>query len=131
VVFTRRSDAMAALKRYNNVQLDGKAMKIEMIGTNLGLPVNPRVNVVGGSNGRGRRTVVMTPKFGRGATWSFNRASGRGRGGFQNGRGRGRGRGQARGRGGRGRGRKQPVEKSADQLDKELNTYHAEAMNTS
>jgi len=51
---------MAALKRYNNVQLDGKAMKIEVIGTNIGLPVTPRINVVGGGNGRGRRTVVMT-----------------------------------------------------------------------
>lgn len=51
---------MAALKRYNNVQLDGKPMKIEVIGTNLGLPVTPRVNVLGGPNGRGKRTVVMT-----------------------------------------------------------------------
>jgi RNA recognition motif-containing protein len=33
VVFVRRSDALAALKRYNNVQLDGKPMKIEFIGT--------------------------------------------------------------------------------------------------
>lgn len=60
MVFTRRSDALAALKRYNNVQLDGKAMKIEVIGTNLGMPVTPRVNVVGGATGRQRRTVVMT-----------------------------------------------------------------------
>lgn len=60
MVFTRRSDAIAALKRYNNVQLDGKTMKIEVIGMNLGLPVTPRVNVVGGTNGRGKRTVVMT-----------------------------------------------------------------------
>lgn len=28
-------DGIAALKRYNNVQLDGKAMKIEFIGSNL------------------------------------------------------------------------------------------------
>jgi RNA recognition motif-containing protein len=35
VVFARRSDALAALKRYNNVQLDGKPMKIEFIGTNI------------------------------------------------------------------------------------------------
>ncbi|XP_009387818.2 THO complex subunit 4D isoform X1 [Musa acuminata AAA Group] len=154
VVYTRRSDAMAALKRYNNVQLDGKPMKIEVIGTNLGLPVTPRVNVVGGPNGRGKRTVVMTPQFGRGASSSFNRASGITRGGFQRGRGRGHlnaissGRGSGRGhlnaissgrgsgRGGasargRGRGRKQNLEKSADELDKELETYHSEAMNTS
>ncbi|URE01455.1 RNA recognition motif containing protein [Musa troglodytarum] len=125
VVYTRRSDAMAALKRYNNVQLDGKPMKIEVIGTNLGLPVTPRVNVLGGPNGRGKRTVVMTTN----------------RGSFQRGRGRGRGRGSVRGIGrgsvirgiGRGRsgGRMQNIEKSADELDKELDTYHAEAMNTS
>lgn len=56
----RRSDAIAAVKRYNNVQLDGKPIKIEIVGDNLGLPVAPRVNVVGGANGRGKRTVVMT-----------------------------------------------------------------------
>ncbi|WOL06604.1 THO complex subunit 4D-like isoform X1 [Canna indica] len=140
VVYVRRSDAIAALKRYNNVQLDGKPMKIEVIGTNLGLPATPRVNVVGGPNGRGRRTVVMTPQFGQGGSNSFNRPSGTNHGGFQRGRGRGPGpgpvrasvRGRGRGRGhGRGRGGKQKADKSADQLDKELETYHAEAMNTS
>nr|CAD1826723.1 unnamed protein product [Ananas comosus var. bracteatus] len=132
VVFTRRSDAIAALKRYNNVQLDGKTMKIEVIGMNLGLPVTPRVNVVGGTNGRGKRTVVMTPEFGRGGGSSSNRSSGWNRGGFQRGRGRARGSGFQRGRGrGHGRGRKQTVEKSAEQLDKELDNYHADAMNTS
>ena len=60
VVFTRRSDAIGALKRYNNVLLDGKAMKIEVIGSDLGLPMTPRINVVGASNGRATRTVVMT-----------------------------------------------------------------------
>lgn len=60
MVYARRSDAIAAVKRYNNVQLDGKPMKIEIIGNNLGLPIAPRVNVVGGANGRGKRTVVMT-----------------------------------------------------------------------
>ena len=59
VLFARRSDAFQALKRYNNVQLDGKPMKIEIVGTNAEVPVSARVNVVGGSNGR-RRTVVVT-----------------------------------------------------------------------
>lgn len=50
-----------------------------------------------------------------------------GRGGF---RGRGRG-GGGRGRGGgRGNGKK-AVEKSAADLDKDLESYHADAMNTS
>uniref|UniRef100_A0A0E0LUT4 RRM domain-containing protein n=1 Tax=Oryza punctata TaxID=4537 RepID=A0A0E0LUT4_ORYPU len=132
VVFTRRSDAIAALKRYNNVLLDGKAMKIEVIGSDLGLPMTPRINVVGASNGRPTRTVVMTNRYNRGA--------------FQAGRGRGRGRGRApfqsqfqgrgsvsvRGRGqfqGRGRGRRQ-AGKTADELDKDLESYHAEAMKT-
>ncbi|KAH7655971.1 THO complex subunit 4 protein [Dioscorea alata] len=132
VVYVRRSDAMAAFKRYNNVQLDGKPMKIEEIGPNIGLPVTARVKVVGASNGRGRRTVVMTPKVGQGSSRPFPRMSGWSRGAY---RGRGRGNGSWRGRGGRGFGRglerKQPVEKSAAQLDKELDSYHADAMNTS
>jgi len=41
VVFSRRSDALAAVKRYNNVQLDGKPMKIEIIGTNIEAPPPP------------------------------------------------------------------------------------------
>ncbi|KAI0492983.1 hypothetical protein KFK09_027259 [Dendrobium nobile] len=149
VVYARRSDAIAAVKRYNNVQLDGKPMKIEIIGNNLGLPIAPRVNVVGGANGRGKRTVVMTPEFDQG-TGSFkqllgwNRARGRGRGrslgqsidaGIARGRnlrgrGRGLGRGGTRGRG-RGRGGKWLVRKTAEDLDKELETYHAGAMDTS
>ncbi|XP_042498764.1 THO complex subunit 4D-like isoform X3 [Macadamia integrifolia] len=117
VVYVRKSDALAAVMRYNSVVLDGKPMKIEIIGTNLELPVSARMNVIGAANGRGRRTVFMT-RWSRGVSW-------RGRGG-------GRGRGRGRGRGwGRGRGRKQPVEKSAEELDKELDTYHTEAMQTS
>lgn len=49
-----------------------------------------------------------------------------GRGGF---RGTGRGGGHGRG-GGRGSGKK-PVETSAAELDKDLESYHADAMNTS
>lgn len=29
---------MAAIKRYNNVQLDGKPMKLELVGTNIPAP---------------------------------------------------------------------------------------------
>lgn len=67
MVFARRSDAFQALKRYNNVQLDGKPMKIEIIGSNPEIPLSARVNIVGGTNRR--RTVVMayvyllTPSF--------------------------------------------------------------------
>ena len=44
---------MAAVKRYNNVQLDGKPMKIEIVGTNIATPtVAPVANgTVGNLNG--------------------------------------------------------------------------------
>lgn len=58
MVFARRSDAFRAFKRYNNVQLDGKPMKIEIIGANAEIPISARVNVVGGASGK-KRTVVM------------------------------------------------------------------------
>lgn len=48
VVFTRKPDAIAVVKRYNNVQLDGKPMKIELIGTNLN-SVAPAVRVMNGA----------------------------------------------------------------------------------
>ncbi|KAH9675433.1 THO complex subunit 4D [Citrus sinensis] len=128
VVYARRSDAFAALKRYNNVLLDGKPMKIEVVGTNAEIPLQARVNVTG-VNGRRKRTVVMT----QGRRGGLRRSSqGRGRGqGQGRGRGRGGGGGGGRGRGrgrGRGQGKKNPVDKSADDLDKELDNYHAEAM---
>uniref|UniRef100_A0A0A9ELJ7 RRM domain-containing protein n=1 Tax=Arundo donax TaxID=35708 RepID=A0A0A9ELJ7_ARUDO len=65
VIFTRRSEALAALKRYNNVRLDGKAMKIEVIGADLGLSAAaaPRIRVVPGARGRGQREVVMMYGF--------------------------------------------------------------------
>ncbi|XP_042498763.1 THO complex subunit 4D-like isoform X2 [Macadamia integrifolia] len=133
VVYVRKSDALAAVMRYNSVVLDGKPMKIEIIGTNLELPVSARMNVIGAANGRGRRTVFMTPEVGLGrGSAPVNNSSGWSRGVSWRGRGGGRGRGRGRGRGwGRGRGRKQPVEKSAEELDKELDTYHTEAMQTS
>ncbi|XP_047972898.1 THO complex subunit 4D-like isoform X2 [Salvia hispanica] len=135
VVFARRSDAFQALKRYNNVQLDGRPMKIEIVGSNAEIPLSARVNVVGGANGK-KRTVVMASGHGRsrGGFAPASRGSGqRGRGGSVTGRG-GAGRGGGRGRGrGRGRGGAQwrkKVDKSADDLDKELDSYHAEAMQT-
>ncbi|GLT97305.1 hypothetical protein SLE2022_148770 [Rubroshorea leprosula] len=131
VVYLRRSDAFAALKRYNNVLLDGKPMKIEVVGANVEAPISARVNVTG-VNGRKKRTVVMRPGPDQPRTTSGTQRgpvqNPRGGGGMRNNRGRGRG----RGRGGRGGyGKKKPVDKSADDLDKELENYHAEAMNVS
>ncbi|XP_052304220.1 THO complex subunit 4D isoform X2 [Populus trichocarpa] len=130
VMYTRRSDAFAALKKYNNVLLDGKPMKIEIVGPNPVVPISARMNVTG-ANGKKKRTVVTTPGLGGGrGAGANNRGSGqsrRGGGDLRNGTRNGRG--QAPGRG-RGRGKKQPVEKSVDELDKELESYHAEAMQT-
>ncbi|KAJ8565009.1 hypothetical protein K7X08_001469 [Anisodus acutangulus] len=131
VVFARRSDAYQALKRYNNVQLDGKPMKIEVVTPKPDIPLSARVDV---RRANARRTVVMTPgsAHGRGGASAANRGSSqRGRGGFANASGGGRGRGRG-GRGRGGRGRKNGVEMSAEDLDKELENYHAnaEAMQT-
>lgn len=151
VIFTRRSEALAALKRYNNVRLDGKAMKIEVIGADLGLSAaaTPRISVVPGASGRGQREVAMMSGgsgFSRGTSGPSNSLSGWKRGGFvprggqvrggfaQRGGGQVRGRGRARGTSsfGRGRGRgymrKGNGDKSAKQLDKELDNYHSGAM---
>lgn len=57
MVFARRSDAYQAHKRYNNVQLDGKPMKIEVVAPSTGMPLSARVDV---GRGSGRRTIVMT-----------------------------------------------------------------------
>lgn len=106
VVFSRRVDALAAVKRYNNVQLDGKPMKIEIVGTNI-------------------ETPAAVPQITNGAFGSLNGAprSGPGRGtGWPRGGG---GRGRARGRG-QGRGRGSQV--SAADLDADLEKYHAESM---
>ncbi|VAI16400.1 unnamed protein product [Triticum turgidum subsp. durum] len=108
VIFSRKSDALAALKRYNNVQLDGKPMKIEVIGTNIEAPPPPAI------------FTLNTPTIGNFIpSYSGGRSAA--------GRGRGRGDvGRGRGRGGRG---SQPV--SANDLDADLDKYHSEAMQTS
>lgn len=69
---------------------------------------------------QGRRGGLRRSSQGRGRGQGQGRGRGRG-GGGGGGRGRGRGRG-------RGQGKKNPVDKSADDLDKELDNYHAEAM---
>ncbi|KAI3937931.1 hypothetical protein MKX01_027858 [Papaver californicum] len=113
VVFSRRNDASSAVKRYNNVQLDGKPMKIEIVGTNIGAPgarPPPANGIIGNPYGAPRSIhgrmggLIARPRGGA--------AGGRGFGG----RGRGRGRG----------GRNEPV--SADALDADLEKYHTEAM---
>ncbi|KAF8105059.1 hypothetical protein N665_0163s0030 [Sinapis alba] len=132
VVFSRRGDALAAVKRYNNVQLDGKLMKIEIVGTNLSAPTPTPLTPVQfpfASNG-------ILGNFNENHNGSFN-GNFRGRGGFM-GRPRGgfgggnfRGGRGGRGGGGRGRGRGRDEKVSAEDLDAELDKYHKAAMETS
>ncbi|CAH8354168.1 unnamed protein product [Eruca vesicaria subsp. sativa] len=112
VVYSRRGDAIAAVKKYNDVQLDGKPMKIEIVGNNLQAASAPS-----GRHGNAN--------FNGGAS----RRGGQGRGGQQRRGGGGGGRGGGRGRGGRsGKG---PAEKvSAEDLDADLDKYHAGDMDT-
>lgn len=113
VVFARRSDAVAAVKKYNNVQLDGKPMKIEIVGTNTptaaaALPV---------SNGGHARNAARSAPRGVAAGMPQRRPNQRG----------GR-RGGGSGGGRRGKERSKP--KSAEELDADLEKYHANAMQT-
>lgn len=121
IVYSRRQDALAAVKRYNNVQLDGKPMKIEIVGLNIVAPVAgpPLVNNFPGNfNG--------FPRSGQGRSGGFGGRSGGG-GGGRGGFGRGRG-GRGRGGGGRGGGGGEKI--SADDLDADLEKYHLESMQT-
>lgn len=112
VVFSRRKDAEAAVKRYNNIQLDGKPMKIEIVGTNVATrtALPPSTDSLYGNQNSASRSQ------GRGVA----AAAGRPRGG-------GGGRGFRRGR---GRGRDGGEKVSAEDLDADLEKYHAEAMQT-
>uniref|UniRef100_A0A7C9DWF6 RRM domain-containing protein n=1 Tax=Opuntia streptacantha TaxID=393608 RepID=A0A7C9DWF6_OPUST len=108
IVFSRRVDALAAVKRYNNVELDGKPMKIEIVGTNIATAgaIPPALN-------GGPRRQFGVPRSGQGRGGPMVRPRG--------GRGFGRGRG-------RGRARDEKI--SAEDLDAELEKYHSEAMQT-
>nr|GEU66722.1 THO complex subunit 4A [Tanacetum cinerariifolium] len=108
IVYSRKQDALAAVKRYNNVQLDGKPMKIEIVGLNLVAPVPPMANNYTGN-------MNSFPRGGQARNAGFGRPRGGANGGAARG---GAGRGFARGRG-RGRGgREEKI--SADDLDADL-----------
>ncbi|KAK4419093.1 THO complex subunitB [Sesamum alatum] len=102
VVFVRSRDAETAIKRYNNVQLDGKPMRIEIVGMNRALP--PLLPTLHGRNAQ--LQGISNPRR----------------------RPQGAARGMRKDRwGGSGRGEKL----SAEDLDADLEKYLAEAKETS
>ncbi|CAL5388956.1 unnamed protein product [Camellia sinensis] len=102
-------DVMSAVKRYNNVLLDGKPVEIEIVGTNIATPAMPPA--ANGSFGN----LHGVPRSGqrRGGALGRTRSGGNGGHGFGRGRGRGRGCGE---------------KLLAADLDADLEKYHSEAM---
>lgn len=124
VVFARKLDALAAVKRYNDVQLDGKPMKIEIVGTNIDKPA-VLTRISGGGFGNLTRAPRSAAPERVGSRAGSSRNGRRRRGGSGGAVG---GSGGGGGGGGRGKGR---VEVSASDLDADLEKYHAESMQTS
>ncbi|KAM0832566.1 hypothetical protein ACQ4PT_064812 [Festuca glaucescens] len=136
VVFARKVDALDAIERYNGVQLDGKPMKIELIGTKteprstvplLYNHVSSKYNAI--PNSLPQRGGPRGPFHGNGCP------GGSGQGGGQRGMSRGSGRpgNTVQDGGGRGQGRarghdRNRVQASAADLDAELEQYHASAV---
>uniref|UniRef100_A0ACD5UMZ3 Uncharacterized protein n=1 Tax=Avena sativa TaxID=4498 RepID=A0ACD5UMZ3_AVESA len=124
VVFARKVDALDAIERYNGVQLDGKPMKIELIGNKI----EPRPTT----------PLILPQRGGRRVSFHGNGrpgASGQG-GGGQRGMSQGSGHpgNTVRDGGGRGQGRargydRNRVQASTVDLDAELEQYHASAVN--
>jgi THO complex subunit 4 len=105
VVFSRRGDAIAAMKKYNGVPLDDSPMKIALIGTNVGAgnaqnagngntfrAIHDEALTISVGAQRNRRIVAQGAGRVRRLTTGRNIGVGR----FGGARGRGRGRGGAR-----------------------------------
>ncbi|KAF7015700.1 hypothetical protein CFC21_029471 [Triticum aestivum] len=137
VVFARKVDALDAIERYNGVLLDGKPMKIELIGNKTEPhPTEPLMYNGTSSNYNATPNSLLQRGDPRGPFHGNGRSGGSGQGGagkrgmFQGnvrpgntvqdggGRGQGRARGHDRSR----------VPASAADLDAELEQYHAAAV---
>ncbi|XP_074647615.1 THO complex subunit 4-like [Tubulanus polymorphus] len=101
IVFERYTDAVKAMKQYNNVPLDGRAMKIQLAGNN---------NQVTDSYTPFLNAAATAARTGRGARTRQTRG------------GAGRGRGRGRGAGG---GRASRKQLSAEELDAQLDAYNS------
>ncbi|KAF8021987.1 hypothetical protein BT93_G2195 [Corymbia citriodora subsp. variegata] len=112
VVFSRPSDALAAIKRYNNVRLDGKPMKIEIVGLRL-FPPAPLLPLPLPNSSVGRFRSAYASGQGSGPEGLYL-------GGSSQGPPRVGGPGKAHLR-----------KPSAKDLDAELDRYHLEAMQSS
>jgi len=122
VVFSRKQDALNALKKFNNNPLDGRVMKVELLGPNV-ISRGTRGNRVLGQNRRIRITAerTLTRLWSRGGR--FRRGS-RGGGGAGSTRGGGRRGGFGnRGRGGRGGARNRGVMNTKEGLDQDIDDF--------
>jgi len=107
ITFARRNDAIAAVNKYNGVQVDGKAVRLQIIGSNVSLPARGNRKTIsfrGRTNGNPNSSFLVQSS----TQGTLRRVR---IGGNRGGRGRGRGR--------RGTGKI-----SAEQLDADLDNYN-------
>lgn len=133
VVFEASEHAMQAIRKYNNVQLDGKAMRIELVTSDTRAHVEDdgeeeEEEMDEGGYHHEHDDRAAEPRRVRGAgrqDFGGRDFGGRGFGGGRGGSRRGGG-GGAGGRGGRSRPPKEPKkERTQESLDQELDSYFA------